>query len=187
VVIKTAFMVILAFSIGVIFWTFIEYILHRFLGHVHKGKNFFKAEHLQHHAKVHYFAPASKKLFAALVVLSLLLLFLSVITTLYTAIAFCMGLFSMYALYETTHFRFHKTNPIAKPFIVLRKHHFYHHFQNSKMNFGVTTRFWDRVFGTYKEVEKVYVPEKLIMGWLIADNNIKEAYRNHFELLRKSC
>jgi sterol desaturase/sphingolipid hydroxylase (fatty acid hydroxylase superfamily) len=55
------------------------------------------------------------------------------------------------------------------------------------MNFGVTTRFWDRVFGTYKEVEKVYVPEKLIMGWLIADNNIKEAYRNHFELLKKSC
>ena len=178
-------MVFMAFSVGVVFWTFLEYLLHRFLGHVHKGKNFFKTEHLQHHAKVHYFAPASKKFFAALIVLSLLLFFLSIITTLYTAIAFCIGLFSMYALYETTHFRFHKTNPIAKPFIVLRKHHFYHHFQNPKMNFGVTTRFWDRVFGTYREVEKVYVPEKMTMNWLMSNNTIKAIYQPHFELLHK--
>jgi len=180
-------MMIIAFCMGIFFWTFLEYLLHRFFGHVHKGKNFFKTERLQHHAKVHYFAPASKKLLAALMVLPIFISVLSLLASLYTAIAFCTGLFGMYALYEITHFRFHKTNLIAMPFIVLRKHHFYHHFQNPKMNFGVTTRFWDRVFGTYQEVEKVYVPEKLKMNWLIADNDIKAVYSNHFELLKKPC
>lgn len=46
---------------GIIAWTFTEYMLHRFLGHVHKGKNFFKAEHLIHHSKANYFAPAYNK------------------------------------------------------------------------------------------------------------------------------
>lgn len=178
-------MVLVSFVIGIIFWTFLEYLLHRFLGHEHKGKNFFKSEHSQHHAKVHYFASAHKKILAALIVLPIILISLAAIINIYSSIAFCIGLFSMYALYEITHSRFHKTNPIAPIFIVLRKHHFYHHFQNPKINFGVTTRFWDRVFGTYQEVEKVYVPQKLTMNWLTANNEIKDRYKNHFELLRK--
>ncbi len=73
--IKKIAMWLLFLFIGIITWTFTEYMLHRFLGHVHKGKNFFKAEHLTHHSKANYFAPAYKKVIAALFVSALMLLF----------------------------------------------------------------------------------------------------------------
>ncbi len=173
---------VITFLLGVGFWTFLEYILHRFLGHVHKGNNFFKAEHLRHHAKAHYFAPAHKKALAAIMVSLLLLSLFTLFTGAEIALAFVVGLTGMYALYETTHSRYHKTDPVWLPFIVLRKHHFYHHFHNPYCNYGVTTRFWDRVFGTYVPVEKVMVPKKLSMQWLLAEDEIKPLYAKHFQL-----
>ncbi len=173
-------MIVIAFASGIIAWTFLEYMLHRFLGHVHKGKNLFKTEHLLHHSKAHYFAPAHKKALAAFVVASILFILLAGVFSPEISLAFVIGLVGMYGLYETSHFRFHKTDPVAAPFIVLRKHHFYHHFHNPKINFGVTTRFWDRIFGTFVPVEKVTVPRRLCMDWLLSGDEIKPEYKMHF-------
>lgn len=173
-------MLVLIFFLGVISWTLTEYLLHRFLGHVHKGKNFFKAEHLQHHSKANYFAPAYKKAALAVVVSAKLILVISLFAPLQTAVAFVLGFLTMYILYEATHSRFHRKEPIAKPFIILRKHHFYHHFHNPKTNLGLTTRFWDRVFGTFVRVEQVNVPKQMSMQWLLEDDEIKDAYAPHF-------
>ncbi len=91
---------LLSFFIGIITWTFFEYVLHCFLGHEHKGKNFFKSEHQVHHSKANYFAPYYKKIIAAIavsvVVFSILVLFLSIINS----VAFIAGLIGMYSLYE---------------------------------------------------------------------------------------
>lgn len=171
-----------AFIIGIITWTLAEYILHRFLGHVHKGKNFFKAEHLQHHAKANYFAPAYKKAALGLLVISSLTALIALFLPWLTALAFAIGFGGMYSLYEITHYRFHSTDPIIMPFLVLRKHHFYHHFHNPKYNHGVTTRIWDRVFGTFKKVEQVRVPYQMSMDWLLDNNQIKEVYNQHFKI-----
>lgn len=175
-------MLILIFFLGVAFWTFTEYMLHRFLGHVHKGKNFFKAEHLQHHSKANYFAPAYKKAIMAVVVSVKLVLVISLFTSIQVAIAFILGFVTMYSIYEMMHYRFHSKEPVARPFIILRKHHFYHHFHNPKMNLGLTTRFWDRVFGTFKRVEQVKVPKQMSMQWLLDNGEIKDAYAGHFTL-----
>jgi len=92
------------------------------------------------------------------------------------------GFTGMYILYEVTHYRFHIRKPVAKPFIILRKHHFYHHFHNPRTNHGVTTRFWDRVFGTFVAVEKVRVPRKMAMRWLLDQEEVKPVYAPHFTL-----
>ena len=175
-------MILIAFFSGVALWTFLECMLHRFLGHEHKGKNFFKDEHSLHHQKVHYFAPAHKKIAAAGSIAVLLTVTLSLILSWLTAIAFVLGLMGMYGLYETTHSRFHKRGPIAKPFIVLRKHHFYHHFHQPKLNHGVTTRIWDRVFGTFHRVETVKVPRKMTMDWLMIGEELNPKFEGHFQL-----
>jgi|ERR1043165_2720242 sterol desaturase/sphingolipid hydroxylase (fatty acid hydroxylase superfamily) len=175
-------MLILIFLLGVATWTLTEYLLHRFLGHVHKGKNFFKAEHLQHHAKANYFAPAYKKAVMAIVTSSLLLMLIGLVTSVAIAAAYVLGFTLMYGVYEMVHLRYHSKEPIAAPFIILRKHHFYHHFHNPKMNHGVTTRFWDRVFGTFKRVEQVRVPKQMSMQWLLDGDHIKESYAGHFVL-----
>jgi 4-hydroxysphinganine ceramide fatty acyl 2-hydroxylase len=105
---------------------------------------------------------------------------ISVFTSVQFAISFVLGFVTMYTLYEATHARFHRREPIAKPFIILRKHHFYHHFHNPKTNHGVTTRFWDRVFGTFVRVEQVNVPKQMSMQWLLEDDEIKDVYAKHF-------
>lgn len=174
----------IAFIAGVILWTLLEYLMHRFLGHEHKGKNLFKAEHGQHHAKYNYFAPAYKKALLALVVTTTLFTLMQAIVSYSISLAFLSGFLGMYIIYEVTHYRFHIRKPVAKPFILLRKHHFYHHFHNPKSNHGVTTRFWDRVFGTFVPVEKVRVPRKMAMQWLLQNEEVKPVYKPHFYLVR---
>lgn len=154
-------MVVVCFLIGCIVWTFMEYVLHRFLGHEHKGKNFFKYEHQRHHSIANYFAPPIKKIFAASIFALVITIVLNLLMPLHYAIAFIAGLMVMYVFYESTHYRYHYLPPIIKPFIILRKHHFYHHFHNPKKNHGVTTRIWDRVFGTFESVEKVNIPKQM--------------------------
>jgi sterol desaturase/sphingolipid hydroxylase (fatty acid hydroxylase superfamily) len=176
---------ILFLAIGAISWTFLEYMMHRFLGHEHKGKNFFKTEHTQHHAKVHYFAPAYKKLLAAAIVAIVIFLLVNMFNGALNSAAFVIGLLGMYSLYEITHYRYHASKPLIAPFIILRKHHFYHHFHNPKMNHGVTTRFWDRVFSTFKEVDKVHIPQKMSMTWLVKDGEIRTPYVKHFHLNKR--
>ncbi len=171
--------------LGIISWTFLEYMLHRFLGHEHKGKNFFKAEHQVHHSKANYFAPFYKKMIAAASVAIFMFFCFNLFLPALNAIAFVAGLIGMYCLYENTHYRYHSFEPLAKPFIILRKHHFYHHFHNPKTNHGVTTRFWDRVFGTFVRVEQVKVPQKMSMNWLVTDNEIKPVYSKHFQLNKR--
>jgi 4-hydroxysphinganine ceramide fatty acyl 2-hydroxylase len=178
-------MILFAFLLGVSLWTFSEYILHRFLGHVHKGKNFFKSEHSQHHAKFNYFAPTYKKIVAGILVALFLFAVIHLVLSTAITLAFLTGLMGMYLLYEATHYRFHIRKPVAKPFIILRKHHFYHHFHNPRVNHGVTTRFWDRVFGTFVAVEKVRIPRNMAMCWLLEEDEVKPDYTPHFYLVGK--
>lgn len=173
-------MIVLAFLAGIVFWTFMEYVMHRFLGHVHKGGNFFKAEHGLHHSRANYFAPVYKKLVAAAIVFVAFLLLLNLVFPLLPVVAFLTGLFGMYGFYEYVHFRYHSKDPVMFIFVTFRKHHFYHHFHNPKVNHGVTTRFWDRVFGTFVRVEKVRVPKKMSMQWLLDGDTIKDIYATHF-------
>ncbi|HQD13549.1 MAG TPA: sterol desaturase family protein, partial [Chitinophagales bacterium] len=93
------------------------------------------------------------------------------------------GLAGMYFLYEYTHRVFHIREPLIRYGLKMRKHHFYHHFGNPKLNHGVTTAFWDRVFGTYTKPDVVKVPNKLTMVWL-KDNRhgLKQKYQRHFKV-----
>lgn len=173
-------MIFIFFISGVIFWTLTEYLLHRFLGHVHKGKNFFKTEHVMHHSKANYFAPAYKKVIMGLIVFVFSLVVISFFINVYIVLTFLIGFFGMYMVYEITHSRFHSKKPLIMPFLILRKHHFFHHFHNPKMNHGVTTRFWDRVFGTYSTTDKVKVPSKMPLEWLMIGTEINPKYSLHF-------
>lgn len=166
---------------GVITWTLLEYLIHRFLGHKKSNKGVIKKEHTMHHSKAHYFVPMYKKLALAMVVFGMSTLMVGLITSWSIGMVYSSGLASMYFLYELTHRRFHLKAPLIRYGLKMRKHHFYHHFGNPKLNHGVTTAFWDRVFRTYKKPEKVKVPQPLVMKWLLVSGselNIK--YKDHF-------
>lgn len=59
---------------------------------------------------------------------------------------FCGGIFG-YVCYDMTHyFLHHKTLPSYMK--ELKKYHLQHHFMDYENGFGITSRFWDVIFGT---------------------------------------
>ena len=65
---------------------------------------------------------------------------------------FSGGIFG-YICYDLTHyFLHHKQLPAY--WRSLKKYHLQHHFADFENGFGVTSRFWDRVFGTELEYVK---------------------------------
>jgi sterol desaturase/sphingolipid hydroxylase (fatty acid hydroxylase superfamily) len=58
------------------------------------------------------------------------------------------GLLAGFLRYEYVHYRIHFAPPRSARAELLRVHHLAHHHCNPAAYHGVTTRFWDRVFGT---------------------------------------
>ena len=85
-------------------------------------------------------------------------------------LTFAVVYLSSYFYYDYLHRSSHYNPPKTAYGRYVRKHHFAHHFSNPKHNFGVTTVFWDKAFGTYHPVEVVRVPEKRAMGWLFVED-----------------
>ena len=168
---------------GIFLWTFLEYIIHRFLGHQKRGRNVIRIEHQRHHAEAHYFAKIYKKIILAIIVLSVSTILIGLIFNWLEGFAFSSGFAGMYIIYEITHRRFHTKEPVIHYGLKMRIHHFYHHFGSPHFNHGVTTVLWDKVFGTYQKVSIVHVPQKMVMKWLIDDDmEIKKQYVNIFQL-----
>jgi sterol desaturase/sphingolipid hydroxylase (fatty acid hydroxylase superfamily) len=175
----------IAFCSGVLSWPLLEYLLHRFLGHVFKVNTLFKKEHTRHHAETDYFAPLSYKSLAAIPVCTVSVLLVSLLTRSWELGAtFTLGFIGMFSFYEYVHWSFHARAPKTKLGMRLRKHHLSHHFHNPKMNHGVTTTLIDRLMGTYLPVEIVKVPRNIALPWLFeaGKNTIDPKFVNDFQL-----
>ena len=65
------------------------------------------------------------------------------------ALHFLMGLHLLMILYDILHYYFHFGPETSLPIIgYLKKNHMKHHYRDANRGFGVTTVFWDWVFGT---------------------------------------
>lgn len=60
--------------------------------------------------------------------------------------AYCGGVFG-YICYDLTHYFLHHEN-LPLWYKDLKKYHLAHHFLDYELGFGVTSKFWDNVFGT---------------------------------------
>ena len=158
---------LLTLAAGIFTWTLVEYVFHRWLGHDPRFRpNFFGKEHTRHHSKGDYFTPFRVKLLQATVVGAFLTLPAALIGGWAHGGLFVLGLVGMYLVYEGCHYYAHVSAGHGPYGRWMRRHHFYHHFENPKVNHGVTSPFWDLVFGTYRTVETVRVPQRLKMRWL---------------------
>lgn len=164
-----------ALPAGVVLWTFMEYVLHRFAFHEARGKNYGSREHLRHHGSDDTVLESWYLSWAGVLALSLLgIPALGRLVGL-AQIGWGVGLGYLvgYAFYDWVHWRAHR-KPIRDTAFGryesrVRKHHFIHHFHAPLQNHGVTSAFWDRVFGTVVEVDVVQVPRRLTMRWLVDD------------------
>ena len=175
---------VLAFLGGIVGWTLLEYLLHRFVFHGASAKGPGAREHRRHHARVDYFAPWWQKALAALAATVILLPILSLMAGLQLGVISTLGFISMYLIYEILHRRAHTHPPRSRYGRWRRKNHFAHHFIDPRLAQGVTTLFWDRVFGTRLNVDRVRVPRRVAMPWLVdADGEILEDLSSDYELV----
>jgi sterol desaturase/sphingolipid hydroxylase (fatty acid hydroxylase superfamily) len=173
-----------AVGLGAVGWTLVEYVLHRFVFHGASATRLGAKEHRQHHAQVDYFAPWWQKALAALAVTAVMLPLAIVTKGATIGLSFTAGFIGMYLLYEVLHRRAHTRPPTGPYGRWRRRNHFAHHFVDPRRGQGVTTPIWDRVFGTRLPVERVRVPRRLAMPWLVdADGEICPAYANDYELV----
>ena len=155
------------FGLGVFAWTFTEYAMHHWNGHLLKGKTRFSREHLEHHAKQDYFTPVPGKILLGATVLTSMGITGSFLIGIELALSFTAGFGLSYIGYEVLHYRIHFAAPRGWYGRWARKHHFSHHFNSPKMNHGVTSPIWDIVFGTYAQVDRVRVPRRRSIKWLV--------------------
>lgn len=171
--------------LGVLTWTLLEYVIHRFLGHRHR-RNPFAKEHIRHHSQGSYFAPASKKVLAALATTAIAIGPAILIAGVAGGTAYTAGLVAMYVAYEVLHRREHTHEGIGPYGRWARRHHFFHHFVDPSKNHGVTSPLWDVLFGTYAKPGTIAVPEKLKMVWLTDERGeVHESLTAHYSLRRR--
>ena len=150
-----------AFIIGIIFiWTFIEYVLHRFLFHWEpKGEKAAALMFLLH--GVHHLQPNCKErlvmppFVAAPIGVMFYFLFKFVFNDVINAphwfIPTFAGAVVGYVIYDMTHYAVHHWPMKGRLLKALRRHHLLHHFQDPHTRFGVTSPAWDYAFGTQPE------------------------------------
>lgn len=137
---------------GLLWWTLLEYLLHRFV--FHRFPRTLGRRHLQHHAQPRVRSLARAPLPSSLGGLSLHALVLTPLWGLDRAAAFVAGVAIGYMAYEWIHWQLHSGQQTSRRFPVLRRHHLMHHHLHAGSRFGVSSRFWDRLFGTMGPSER---------------------------------
>ena len=136
---------------GMFFWTFTEYILHRFVFHSHPENDEGKRIKYLIHGNHHEYPRDKERLFMPpipSVILSSCFLFLFYFIMGINAFAFFPGFLFGYLIYGSMHYAIHAWNPPFKWMKSLWRNHHLHHYKYEDKGFGVSTTLWDRVFGT---------------------------------------
>jgi len=125
---------------GVVLWTVLEYLMHRFAFHGF-------APHYQHHAETRDPVFLLAPLWLSLSTAGALWVMLALASgSMARAAATVAGVIAGYLAYESVHLRIHSAIPGGQFLRALRKHHFYHHFADERVCYGVTSPLWDHVF-----------------------------------------
>jgi len=142
------------FLAGWFIWTFLEYIAHRHVFHLHPDTEIKKSIQYTVHGNHHEY-PKDKDRLAMPPILSLLLgtMFFFIFKLIFGQFVFGIvsGLLFGYAIYLFIHYAVHAYAPPKNFLKYLWFHHSIHHYKEDDRAFGVTTPFWDWVFRTMPE------------------------------------
>lgn len=136
---------------GVLVFTLLEYIFHRFV--YHSGDDYLAEENWQYKVHgVHHVHPTDKDLLAMPIPLAILLssIFFGIFWLLMgvNTFFFWPGFFIGYAAYLYVHYIVHTRKPPSNALKILWSHHHLHHYVYDDKAYGVSSPLWDVIFGT---------------------------------------
>lgn len=145
-------------SAGLFFWSFTEYVLHRFVFHYEPKTAFGKRFHWLFHGVHHDYPNDSLRLVMppgiSLILGSAFFAMFYLVLGKTNCFSFAAGFFSGYLIYDISHYAMHHFAFKNKFMIQLKKHHMKHHFQEPERGFGVSSPLWDYVFDTIFQSKK---------------------------------
>lgn len=145
------------FLLGMLAWSFLEYMLHRYLFHYlaksKKTQNFIYTLHGVHHEyprdKERLFMPPIPSLIVAVVLFSIFSMLLD-----NHVYAFFPGFLFGYLMYGSMHFAIHAFAPPRFLKALWRNHHL-HHYKCPDKGFGVSSVLWDIIFRTVSKKDEL--------------------------------
>ena len=145
-----------AFGVGLFVFSFAEYAIHRWLFHGPTGA--MRAIHQSHHDGPH--DHVALPCISSPVASGLVWWGLSIAVGPVIASFFWCGFLTGYVAYGAVHHLEHSIRISALPFRWMQRRWAIHavHHRLVGTNFGVTTSFWDRVFGTYYQSRRRETP-----------------------------
>ena len=141
------------YAVGILIWTLLEYLMHRFLFHI-VGKNWeMKFRAFMMHGYHHEFPNDRMRLVApplmswpVAIVFSVLYYYIFGPTYWGPLVS---GTMTGYIAYDYIHYYTHHARPKGYVGKFLRRYHMYHHYKNGDVHYGITSPLWDLVFGTF--------------------------------------
>lgn len=159
---EQALLNVLLFLAGLLYWSFLEYSIHRWLYHIKlpagKWRDVLDSFHLYHHRNL-----ADRRVLNAgpLLVYPMSVIILTPFYFLFAAdisllAAFALGTLMFYGFYEWVHFMIHYKEHKRGYLRFIQRYHFYHHEKKWHKNFGNTSMLWDKLLGSFDSKYRHY-------------------------------
>ncbi|NXA90644.1 FA2H hydroxylase, partial [Melanocharis versteri] len=145
----------LIFLLGMILWSLLEYLIHRFVFHMKPPASsyYLITLHFLLHGQHHKSPFDSSRLVFPPVPASLVIGFfygvLRLLLPQVLGLSVFVGGLCGYVIYDMMHYYLHYGSPRKGTYLYgLKAYHVKHHFEHQKSGFGISTRFWDYPFRT---------------------------------------
>ncbi|MVN92371.1 sterol desaturase family protein [Mucilaginibacter aquatilis] len=137
---------------GLAFWTFAEYILHRYVFHFVPKAEWALRIHFIFHGVHHDYPSDAKRLVmppsASIPMATILFLLFNWILPEGYIFSFFPGFLIGYLVYDISHYAIHHFNFKGGMWKRIKQHHMLHHYQDPSKGYGVSSPIWDKVFGS---------------------------------------
>jgi sterol desaturase/sphingolipid hydroxylase (fatty acid hydroxylase superfamily) len=135
---------------GISVWSFVEYVLHRFVFHFEPQSSWGRKLHFIFHGVHHDYPNDAMRLVmppsvSIPLATGFFFLFRSLIPE-YYLYGFFAGFLAGYLFYDISHYALHHLNFKSKFWKKLKKHHMQHHYFDATKGYGVSSSLWDKIF-----------------------------------------
>ena len=142
------------FGLGVLVWTLVEYVIHRWAFHITPTTEFGQRVHFLVHGIHHDYPRDSTRLVMPLLVsIPLAMVFYGTFAAVWSPFnnALYSGFIFGYVAYDSIHYATHHFPMTSHIGRFLKQYHMKHHFMDDHTAYGVSTPLWDIVFRTVPE------------------------------------
>ncbi len=152
---KLSFLVVAGFFLlGVLLWTLLEYLIHRYVFHYEPKTRAGKRLHYIIHGVHHDYPNDARRLvMPPSISVPLAFLFYGIFLLIFGRLAPAVfaGLVFGYVCYDMLHFATHHFPMKRGAWLWLKQYHLRHHYKDDQVGYGVSSPLWDYLFRTTRK------------------------------------